>query len=241
MQLFSSNLYQQIAICFFILMSSAFAEDKEYVHRTEPTEPLYISSSFYEKLKAELPPAPKADGPEQKKDEEELRRWQKVRTPQDCERAQREVDVRLAAFYGQPDGSLDEKTLSVVKSFFDQLRNDADYFILKLKKDTTRPRPYLYMKDIKPCVLKEITSAYPSGHALLSKLYALVLSEMIPDQQEKLEKRARQIGEDRILSGVHHPSDVEAGQKLAIILHSEIKKSKKYQNEIKKFQKQFQK
>lgn len=238
---FKPALFKQILVCITLVNSVAFAQDKDYVQRHQPTEPIYASTAFYEKFKAQLPPAPKEGSPEQKKDEEELRRLQKSRTTQDCERAKREVDVSIAAFFGPPDGDLDAATLTAVAAFFAQVRNDADFFILKLKKDLTRPRPYLYMKDIKPCVLKEKTAAYPSGHALLAKLYAAILSEIFPGQKEKFEKRAQQIREDRVLAGVHHSSDIEAGQKLALILHDEFKKSKKYQDEIQKFQKQFKK
>ena len=45
--------------------------------------------------------------------------------------------------------------------------------------------------------------------------YALVLAEMLPEHKAELIARGEQIGEDREVGGVHYPSDVAAGRKIA--------------------------
>jgi acid phosphatase (class A) len=41
-----------------------------------------------------------------------------------------------------------------------------------------------------------------------------VLCELFPARKEILLAKAERIGQDRLLSGVHFPSDIEAGKKL---------------------------
>jgi acid phosphatase (class A) len=40
---------------------------------------------------------------------------------------------------------------------------------------------------------------------------ASVLAELAPDRRDALVRRGAQIGHDRVLAGVHYPSDVLAG------------------------------
>ena len=55
---------------------------------------------------------------------------------------------------------------------------------------------------------------YPSGHSTRATLYAEVLAEVFPDQRQELLERGREIGWDRVIAGVHYPSDVSAGRVL---------------------------
>jgi acid phosphatase (class A) len=63
--------------------------------------------------------------------------------------------------------------------------------------------------------LKETGFSHPSGHATGGMTYALVLAEMFPEHKDALIARGEQIGEDREVAGVHYPSDVVAGRKIA--------------------------
>ena len=103
-----------------------------------------------------------------------------------------------------------------------------------MKKDFPRHRPFSYIKGVTACVPTEESPSYPSGHGTISKLYALVLMDLYPTEKDKLEKRGIEIGQHRVQIGVHHPTDIEAGRKLADLLYSELKKSKKYQDRFEK-------
>src|SRR5205814_9113669 len=54
--------------------------------------------------------------------------------------------------------------------------------------------------------------SYPSGHATRGTVWAELLAETYPAQREALLARGRQIGFDRIIAGVHYPSDIYAGR-----------------------------
>ncbi|MEW6055492.1 MAG: phosphatase PAP2 family protein [Bdellovibrionota bacterium] len=224
----------KISMLLMILCSqfTLVATHANTVHHPTPKDPLYVSKDLYTTLKKALPLPPKMGSSAQKRDEKTLTDLQNTRRPENCEAAKNEVFVSLKSFYGKPHGPLDEGRLTKLSPFFEQVRNDADYFIQRLKKDFPRQRPFLYMASLTPCVPREVTGAYPSGHAVLSKLFALILADFDSKTRDQLETRSIEIGKHRVLSGMHHPSDVEAGRALALLIYDELKKSQKYQEDF---------
>ncbi len=77
-----------------------------------------------------------------------------------------------------------------------------------------RPRPYLRNTAIKPCISLESSTAYPSGHAAMGRAVGKILADKYPDRAEEIMVVANQVGTNRVIGGVHHPSDVVAGRKL---------------------------
>jgi acid phosphatase (class A) len=161
---------------------------------------------------------------------------QKTRTELDFKRAATDVIINLQAFYGKPFGPLDENTAKKMEPFFEKLRNETNYFTQKLKKDFPRTRPFEYIAGLEPCVLREHSLSYPSGHAAIAELFALTLDDLYPKQKSEFDHRAQQIGDDRVVAGMHHPSDVAAGRKFADLLYAEIKKSPAFQADLKEAQ-----
>ncbi len=210
----------------FLQLINMVALGNENVIHPAPKEPKLISSTLLPSLKKELTPPPGQKDQAQKEDENELLSLQKSRTSEDCKRAASEVIVSVNSFFGPPYGPMDSASATKLAPFFEQVRNDADYYIQLLKKEFPRQRPFLYMKDISPCVPKEVTGAYPSGHSTIAKLYALILSDLYPNKRETLLKRADQIALDRVVVGMHHPTDIRTGKKLGELIYAELKKSK---------------
>jgi acid phosphatase (class A) len=60
--------------------------------------------------------------------------------------------------------------------------------------------------------------SYPSGHAAVGAMMAIVLADMVPEQRSALFAFGWEYGEARVISGVHFPSDVEAGRILGTML-----------------------
>ncbi len=60
--------------------------------------------------------------------------------------------------------------------------------------------------------------SYPSGHATVGAMMAILLAEMVPEQRVALFTRGWAYGDARVVSGVHFPSDIEAGRILGSIL-----------------------
>ncbi len=224
-------------VAFLVLISSnTFSKTAPMAVPPAKQELTFLNVASYESLKKEMSPAPTADSAAQKADEAELAMWEKTRTPELCAAAKAEAsDVSFSNLYAGTLGTkVDESQKKLISEFFGPILDDAGFFVSKMKKDFPRHRPFSYIKGVTPCVPTEESPAYPSGHGTISKLYALVLMDLFPSEKDKLEKRGIEIGQHRVQIGVHHPTDIEAGRKLADLLYSELKKSKKYQDRLKK-------
>jgi acid phosphatase (class A) len=209
----------------------AASPQPEVVHPA-PKDPVYIEPGWYETLRARFPPPPARGSERQARDESELLRAQKERTPADCAEARDEVSVSLRSFFGGPQGALDDAAVQRLAPFFEQLRNDGDFFVQKLKKEHPRQRPFAYVAGLEPCVAREVTDAYPSGHSVLARLFALVLADLYPDRRDALDARARRIARHRVMSGMHHPSDVEVGREIGELLHAKLAASPRFQADL---------
>lgn len=75
------------------------------------------------------------------------------------------------------------------------------------------------------------TPSYPSGHTTEAFFFAHLLSELYPDLRDSLYELANAIAMSRIDRGVHFPSDIEGGKKLAKVLYSLSKSNKQYVQE----------
>lgn len=69
-----------------------------------------------------------------------------------------------------------------------------------------------------PAAATLYSPSYPSGHATVGALMAILLAEMVPERRGALFSRGWEYGDARVISGVHFPSDVEAGRILGSLL-----------------------
>ena len=82
-----------------------------------------------------------------------------------------------------------------------------------------RPRPFM-INHVASCspeaedVLRR-NGSYPSGHTAIGWTWALILSEISPDQSEAILARGRAFGDSRLVCNVHWESDVIEGRFLA--------------------------
>jgi len=56
------------------------------------------------------------------------------------------------------------------------------------------------------------SGSYPSSHATRGQLTAIILANMVPEKSAQIYARGREYGENRIVAGVHFPSDIEGGR-----------------------------
>jgi acid phosphatase (class A) len=84
----------------------------------------------------------------------------------------------------------------------------------EFKQQFGRPRPYLQDSRIRPCLPREESASFPSGHSTWYRASAELLADLIPERRERLLAVGDHGGAARTVCGVHFPSDVEAGQRL---------------------------
>lgn len=182
-----------------------------------------------------LPGPPSPGSANFKNDFSILENYQVTRTKQQCDLAKSEVNFKhLLEFFQMPRGPLTEAEVKKWQPFFDEIIKEAHPIIGKAKEHWSRPRPYFTDTKLHPCVNQEPSFAYPSGHATGGELFARVLSEIFPDRKDAIMQRGFQIGEDRLIGGVHHPSDVHDGRLLADRIFEDMQTNSNFIAEIKK-------
>lgn len=192
---------------------------------------VYLDKARLETM--EFPPAPAPGSPQDRADFTELHAWQAKRTPGQCARAKSEGEAYFEQFFGQLKpfpAPLNEES----EAFLLRVREDASTAITILKERNSRLRPYLTDKELSPCLGRAGGKAYPSGHATLARLYALILTELMPLRRSEFMARGDEAALDRVIGGVHHPSDIEAGKRLGDILFNRFMDNAEFRANLEK-------
>ncbi|HNW45380.1 MAG TPA: phosphatase PAP2 family protein [Elusimicrobiales bacterium] len=192
---------------------------------------VYLDKARLEAL--EFQPAPAPGSPLDRADFLELNSWQARRTPAQCARAAAEGEAYFDQFFGP------------LKPFTWPLSKDGRAFILRVRADigtavnifknrSARPRPFRRDPQLAPCLGKIGGLAYPSGHAATARVYALMLTEIAPTRRAEFLARADEAALNRVIGGVHHPSDIEAGKKLGDILFNRFMQNAEFRANLEK-------
>lgn len=99
-----------------------------------------------------------------------------------------------------------------------------------------RKRPPL--GDTRPiCVPREkwmeTNASYPSGHSMAGWSWALILAEIQPAKASDLMVAGREIGQSRVVCGVHFASDVAAGRELAAAMVARLHADPQFMADLK--------
>lgn len=165
---------------------------------------------------------PKKGSAAEAEDFKVLLSYQKTRTAEDCAQAMKDMNTSVKTLFGGGRGILSEDEVSKMDKFLIKAHASAGANIYIAKTTFKRLRPYDANSEIRPCIDLEKSYAYPSGHTLIARLYARILSKVYPERAEKFMARATQYSLNRVLGGVHHPTDVEASNVLADYLAVEM-------------------
>ncbi|HYC71174.1 MAG TPA: phosphatase PAP2 family protein [Opitutaceae bacterium] len=95
-----------------------------------------------------------------------------------------------------------------------------------------RRRPPYVDPRVQPCVETTDSGSYPSGHGIQASLWAALLAEVLPEHAAGFAARAAETRRMKLLSGVHFPSDVVAGQVIGEALAAEMLKSDALRREL---------
>lgn len=142
--------------------------------------------------------------------------WQqRTRTPTDIQRALAGVKLPLDLYAPAAAKPLSAVNYPKTAALVDRAWKGLRVVTSDLKTHFQRPRPFLGDARVQPVLDRDASPSYPSGHATCGLAYGMVLAELAPERREALLIQGRQVGFDRVIGGVHYPSDVEAGQRLA--------------------------
>lgn len=175
---------------------------------------------------------PASDSPITKSELAAMLELQRLRNDAEILRAQSEEHLSVEAFSKTLGTWFDGKKLPLTTKLLVQVKDDCRLASEQQKDYWNRPRPYTLESRLQPCVGKPGNASYPSGHSELAVTWGLVLAKLVPDEQRQLLARSWQIGDDRVLAGVHYPSDVAAGRLAALQLFELMEKSPSFQSDL---------
>jgi acid phosphatase (class A) len=106
---------------------------------------------------------------------------------------------------------------------------DAQAAWAPAKNRWSRPRP-----TREPFCLRERVEngAYPDGHAALGMAWALILSELAPDRADLVMARGLAVGDSRVVCGMNHPTDVEAGRVVGAALYAALQAEPRFRADM---------
>jgi len=185
-------------------------------------------------FKALLPDPPANGSPTTLKEIDLILQKQAARTPEEVARIKREVHLNVYLFDTVLGPWFTEKNLPATASLFKKANDTVGTVIDSAKKYWNRPRPFLQDSRVHPPIGLPGNASYPSGHSTVANLDALILAELAPDLRDALLARGEQIGDDRVIAGVHFPSDVDAGHTLVHDLFDKLMDSPAFQADLAK-------
>ncbi|HEY9233542.1 MULTISPECIES: acid phosphatase [Phenylobacterium] len=133
--------------------------------------------------------------------------------------------------------SIDEKQTPTALRVLERVELDVRTVGKPAKDAFNRTRPLI--GDDKPvCIPREdwlkTNASYPSGHSMTGWAWALILAELAPQKADAMMSVGKEIGESRVICGVHYASDVEAGRILASAMVARIHADPQFQADMQK-------
>ena len=181
-----------------------------------------------------LPEPPTQGSTEQKAEIQQILAIQATRTPADEARCKMEEKFEVFQFAPIIGEGFTAEKCPLTAAMFKDLETDSKYFSRTAKDHWNRKRPPYVNSDVHPSATLEDEGAYPSGHATRGILFALVMADVFPNHRAALLEQGRQVGWDRVVGGVHYPSDVAAGRVLGQALAAKLLSKPEFQVEFAK-------
>lgn len=135
--------------------------------------------------------------------------------------------------------TLDRKNAPRFLHLMDLVRNDAEWLMAPVKKDTDsggRRRPFIDYPSLPKCELVYAalgeTGSFPSGHATTGWLWGSILTEIAPQFADQLIARGIAFGDSRVVCGFHYPSDVAAARLAAAALLTRLHAERRFQEDL---------
>lgn len=175
-------------------------------------EPYYYLSPAQIDLVRVVPPPPTPGSVAQKRDVQAVLDAQNARTEASIRKAlgdDPKVVFRFADVLG-PNFRADNLPFTAV--FFQRISSDGDAANNVIKAHHRRPRPFVVNPAITKGVEESTPTSYPTSHATFSYNVAILLAAMVPEKAAALFERAADYSWNRVILGVHFPSDIAGGR-----------------------------
>ncbi|MBT2324599.1 hypothetical protein J7E62_19825 [Variovorax paradoxus] len=109
----------------------------------------------------------------------------------------------------------------------------GELMMIQLKRHFSRARPSQICPTLYPPVAMPGHSAYPAGHALIARLTALCLKQVVPPEvHDSLDELVRRISINRLIAGLHFATDNSAGVQAADLIFPVLQQCPLYQSTL---------
>jgi acid phosphatase (class A) len=179
---------------------------------------------------------PARDSPATRAELDELLAVQTARTEAQVRAARADRKTDVSRFY--PALGLDAASpphLPQVERLAERVEDDVRIAVRAAKEHFRRLRPFEVDPRIDNCIGDvKADLSYPSGHAAYAWAMAGMLSDLLPERRAELEARAEEFARQRMICGVHFPSDLVAGRQAAELVLRSIRSHRDYAAEAAK-------
>jgi hypothetical protein len=176
-------------------------------------QPFWLTQAKVHALVASIPDAPKPGSQADRDDLAGVLQAQAVRTPAQARQVLAEQHFSPLLFDPVLGPDFTAKGEPEIYTLIADAGKDASGVIGAAKDKWQRPRPFRAHPEVHP-VYQADGLSYPSGHATAAYTLAVLLGEIFPDKKDALLKQADEIAENRVIGGVHYPSDIVEGKQL---------------------------
>lgn len=197
------------------------------------TPPRWITPEQFD-FKSLIGDPPADTSPEHAQEVAHMLDLQATRTLADEQRCKQEVKLSVFLFSNVLGDWFNADKLPITHQVMDEARINAGHVATAAKDSYQRVRPPVANPKIHPCVPLERSYSYPSGHTVAGIVWATLLSEIFPEKRDALMARGKQIGDDRVLAGMHYPTDVIAGRKLGAEIARRLLADESFKTELEK-------
>jgi acid phosphatase (class A) len=159
-----------------------------------------------------LAPPPIADSPAAKADLQAVLAAVNSRTTAEIEHAQADDQRVVFRFVDVMGPNFRPESLPFAAQLFQHVYQDGNAATVAAKAYFKRQRPFVVDPDIKIIVVQAPDFSYPSNHSTFAYEAGILLAAMVPEKAAVIFERAADYAHNRVVAGVHFPTDVEAGR-----------------------------
>jgi acid phosphatase (class A) len=160
-----------------------------------------------------LPPPPAPDSIQTRRELGEILTIQVTRTKEMEARAIADANENIWRFGDVVNNPMFAAAgLPKVAAFFERVVETGNAVVDPPKDVWKRLRPHLNLDIVHPVVPLSKSGSYPSGHATVGTLMGIELANMLPEKRAAIMARAWEFGHNRLVAGIHYPSDIEMGR-----------------------------
>jgi acid phosphatase (class A) len=211
-----------IALMAISAASNAIAADTYYISPTE-VDLLQI-----------LAPPPAPDSPAGKADLQAVIATVDARTDADIKQAQEDDKRTVFRFADVMGPNFNAETLPLTAQLFQHVYEDGNAATLAAKNFFQRKRPFVVDPDIKIIVNQPPDFSFPSNHSTFGNESGILLAAMVPEKANAIFARAAAYAHNRVVAGVHFPTDVEGGRIAASVIDNTFLHNPRFESDFAK-------